>query len=411
MDEAVGLLETSTGLGVLSVLFLLAGLYSWWTEHRARRARRRKLLATLGARGRRREADLAERSDGQEIATTDEPGTLRNEPLASPCEASIGEATVGAAEASEPSAPAEEASSGSVGEAAGSEREAELEEIAAPLERAELADEHECAQVVIGALDLSADDAEEITADFQQEQETSSRERSIPEPESPCDGAPLDRLDDLIERGELTEARSLLAELAKHAPQDLRLRGRAGRLALRGGRPEAAVRLLERCIEREPDDLESRLDLCEAHAELGRFEDVVRHARRGLERSPGQGGLLVHLSEAAFELGAPDEALELAADAFRALPKTHSFFHLARLLAMTHRLAESDANRLRRALERYPGEPALLHAAGVYEALYGNRASALDILRSAASKPQGARHRRAIERELAALEAVEPHAA
>ena len=128
-------------------------------------------------------------------------------------------------------------------------------------------------------------------------------------------------------------------------------------------------------------------------------------ARRGLQFPPRDGRLLVCLSEAAFELGAPEEALDLAAEALRVRAEPESFFHLTRTLAMTRRLASNDAERLHLALDRYPGEPALLHAAGVFEAMYGSRDAALRILRSASEREPTSRHHRAIDREIAALEA------
>ena len=89
-------------------------------------------------------------------------------------------------------------------------------------------------------------------------------------------------------------------------------------------------------------DLRCRLDVCAAYAELQNFEEVVGHARRGLEFPPKDGRLLIRLSEAAFELGAPEEALDLAAEALRVRSQPESFFHLTRTLAMTRRLASND---------------------------------------------------------------------
>jgi tetratricopeptide (TPR) repeat protein len=389
--ETAGLLETSTGLAVLSALFLLAALYSWWSERRARRARRAKLLAALDDGPLELPARIpAETSPAVDVAS------------AEPAESRVAEArrpsgsTVALALAIEPA-------------------------IAPPVSACDELPEHDdadpgnvdgCARdgasAVADELGLSEDDAEEIIAPPAEPQR---RVEKIAEPSGdegppPLDLEQLQRLDDLIERGEAGEARALLAQLAESAPQNHQLRRRAGRLALRCGRAEAAVRLLEACLEREPDDLQSRLDACAAHAELQNFEDVVRHARRGLEFPPRDGRLLLRLSEAAFELGAPDEALNLAAEALRVHAKPESFFHLTRTLAMTRRLAANDAKRLRLALDRYPGEPALLHAAGVFEAMYGSRDAALRILRSASEREPTSRHRRAIEREIAAVQAA-----
>lgn len=388
--EAAGLLETSTGLAVLSALFLLAALHSLWSERRARRARRAKLLAALDAGPFRSPkptatempgADDAAASGSPEPVATEQPIHLSAAALLEVDAASMQPTAEGEAEPSAPVAAEPEDEDAEAG-----------------------------ASAVVDELALSEDDAEEIVfapaepCVTEEESSAAASEAPAEGPTGTLDRGQLRRLDELIERGEAREARALLAELAAIAPQDHQLRRRAGRLALRCGRAAAALRLLEACLEREPDDLESRLDVCAAHAELQNFEEVVRHARRGLEFPPKDGRLLVRLSEAAFELGAPEEALDLAVEALRAHAKPESFFHLTRTLAMTRRLAANDAERLRLALERYPGEPALLHAAGVFEAMYGSREVALRILRSASERESTSRHRRAIDREIAALE-------
>jgi tetratricopeptide (TPR) repeat protein len=387
--EAAGLLETSTGLAVLSALFLLAALHSWWSERRARKARRRKLLAALDDGPLPVPAPTPEPDD--EVATPEhaepevaEEPTPGDSPVALALEVEP---------ASAPSVPAYEP------------------ELPGP-DDADLREEDPCAgdgaAAVADELELSEDDAEEIVAppaEPQRSEEEGPSDASGDERPGLLDVEQLQRLDDLIERGEPREARELLAKLAERAPQNHQLRRRAGRLALRCGRAEAAVRLLEACLEHEPDDLQSRLDACAAHAELQNFEKVVRHARRGLEFPPRDGRLLIHLSEAAFELGAAEEALDLAAEALRVRAEPESFFHLTRTLAMARRLASNDAERLHLALDRYPGEPALLHAAGVFEAMYGSRDAALRILRSASEREPTSRHRRAIDREIVAIEA------
>jgi tetratricopeptide (TPR) repeat protein len=387
--EAVGLLEKSTGLAVLSALFLLAALHSWWSERRARRVRRAKLLAALD------DGPLSERIPTEVAASA----AVAHEPM----EPAIAEDSRQSDPVPVPSLEVERAITPPL-----SSPQPELAEsdAADPGEEAPRAEEG--ASGVVHELTLSEDDAEEIVAEQaepQRSEDEDSPDASGAEAPASLDPAQLQHLDDLIERGDAREARELLVKLAESAPQNHQLRRRAGRLALRRGRAEAAVRLLEACLAQEPDDLQSRLDACAAHAQLQDFEAVVRHARRGLEFAPKDRRLLICLSEAAFELGAPEEALDLATEALRVHSEPESFFHLTRVLAMTRRLAANDAERLRLALERYPGEPALLHAAGVFEAMYGSRDAALRILRSASGREVTARHRRAIEREIAAVEA------
>jgi predicted Zn-dependent protease len=229
-------------------------------------------------------------------------------------------------------------------------------------------------------------------------------------PESPS--ARLGSVEVLLSREEHEEARALVAALQGELPDDPRLARAAGRLALRAGRHAVAAALLGRALASAPEDVETRLDLCEALAERGSFDGVLRQARRGLEQAPGETRLVRWLSEAAAALGAPDEALELAARALEADRDRASFLHLTRLLALTRRFEREDSDRLRRALAEHPREPAVLHAAGVFEAMHGRRPAAREILRSALGLEPAGRHRRAILRELGLLDADrEPGAA
>jgi thioredoxin-like negative regulator of GroEL len=453
--EATGLLETSTGLAVLSALFLLAALHSWWSERRARRIRRAKLWAALEG-GPFEPAPAAtaspstpeEADDGveHEDACVEAPDGPPGDLLEPPCPAELPAAHAAPEEptrALEAEGRREDIATRVTGELGLGEDDTpesvppsnapDAPEEEPPLEPAATVEVQVAEPPASRDVEQPVPDVIEPPAAFDAEQPVSVHAEppatfeveppatSEVEPPAVFEVEPpaafdeqihhlvveqLHQLDGLIERGELREARGLLAKLAESSPRDHPLRRRAGRLALRSGRVEVAVRLLERCLEHEPDDLQCRLEACAAHAELGHFEDVVRHARRGLEFPPKDGRLLVHLSEAAYELGASEEALELATEALRRRSKPESFFHVTRLLALTRRLAAGDAERLRLALDQHPGEPALLFAAGVFEAMHGSRDAALRILHSASERETTARHRRAIDREIAALEAA-----
>lgn len=352
MEELIGrsLLETSAGLAALSALFGVAALISWWFSRR-----------------RSRLWDRRQPIDAAELLAE----ALEMQPAP-------GATTPAEPEAESPGSEALDHDDGDDDLPVPKLGVGDL--LQPPSELPEIQDLLVPARDVLGSLTV----ADELTLTLDDAAEIVAPATKL-DPGTPASEAPAVPL------------------ASAGASDDPRVSRGAGRLALRSGRAAAAVPLLEAALDHDPDDVEARLDVCSAHAALHRFDGVLRHARRGLERTPDDGRLLLHLSDAAMELGAPDEALELAAQALRALPEPRCFFHLTRQLAITRRLREGDSERLRHALEKYPGESALLYAAGVFEAMYGRSEAALRILRAAHVREPLPRYQRAIEHEIHAL--------
>ncbi len=150
--------------------------------------------------------------------------------------------------------------------------------------------------------------------------------------------------------------------------------------------------------------------LCEALLEKRRFESVAALAREGLEEHPDDGALLLSLSRALVGLGRADAALQTAREAHRTSRSRDSLLHLIRLLTAARRFDPEDGGRLRRAVGRHPGEPLLLHAAGVFEALHGDPWAARGLLLEALRHEKREEIRQEVSRELALLETLRQQA-
>jgi hypothetical protein len=136
----------------------------------------------------------------------------------------------------------------------------------------------------------------------------------------------------------------------------------------------------------------------------GRFADAARLARDGLAGGGAPGPLLVELSRAEFARGHLGAAIEIARDAHFAGRSRESVEHLIRLLTETRRFTRADGPALRRAASRHPRQPLLLHAAGVFEALYGEPAAAEKWLRAALPLAPDEASRRAVSDELSRVQ-------
>jgi len=143
---------------------------------------------------------------------------------------------------------------------------------------------------------------------------------------------------------------------------------------------------------------------CAALCAEGRFDEAARLARDRLAGHADPGPLLVELSRAQFGLGLVDAAIDTAQDAHFASRSRESVAHLLRLLSVTRRFAAADGDALRRAASRHPRQPLALHAAGVFESMYGDPRSAAKLLRNALELEPGEDVRRAIQSELSRVE-------
>jgi hypothetical protein len=135
----------------------------------------------------------------------------------------------------------------------------------------------------------------------------------------------------------------------------------------------------------------------------GRLDDAARLAREGLAAHPDASALLLQLSRAEAELGHVDAAIAAAREAHRLCRSRASLSHLLRLLSAARRFTPEDGERLRRAVQKHPETPVLLHAAGVFEATHGNPWAAIGLLRTALRLESDPGIRSEIERELARL--------
>jgi hypothetical protein len=150
-------------------------------------------------------------------------------------------------------------------------------------------------------------------------------------------------------------------------------------------------------------DPSEHVRLAELLVARGRFEEAARLAREGLAAHPGTSELLLLLSRAEAELGHLDAAIAAAHEAHRQCRTRASLTQLLRLLGAARRFTPEDGERLRRAVQKHPETPVLLHAAGVFEATHGNPWAAIGLLRTALRLESDPGIRSEIERELARL--------
>ncbi len=143
---------------------------------------------------------------------------------------------------------------------------------------------------------------------------------------------------------------------------------------------------------------------CAALRAEGRFDEAARLARDSLAGCADPTPLLVELSRAELGLGLVDAAIDTAQDAHFAGRSRESVAHLTRLLSVTRRFAAADGDALRRAASRHPRQPLLLHAAGVFESMYGDPRSAAKLLHAALELEPDEDARRAIQSELSRVE-------
>ena len=143
----------------------------------------------------------------------------------------------------------------------------------------------------------------------------------------------------------------------------------------------------------------------------GRLDEAARLAREGLAAHPNASELLLQLSRAEADLGHLDTAIAAARDAHRLCRSRASLSHLLRLLSTNRRFTPEDGERLRRAVQKHPETPVLLHAAGMFEATHGDPWAAIGLLRTAHRLESDEGIRSEIERELARLEASGDRAA
>ena len=113
----------------------------------------------------------------------------------------------------------------------------------------------------------------------------------------------------LARTGAIAEAEREYARVLEAAPQDLESLNFLGLCALRAGRPEQGVHLLQRALAAAPDDLETLKNLGAAHQLLGQIEVGQELLRRALAREPDHYVARLHFAYGQEQLANPRRAL------------------------------------------------------------------------------------------------------
>jgi tetratricopeptide (TPR) repeat protein len=124
--------------------------------------------------------------------------------------------------------------------------------------------------------------------------------------------------------------------------------GEAGSLDPHGGAGAPSPAELRARLERDPGDVQALLDLADMYLQIGRTEVAVDLLRRGEGLHPEDFHLKGHLTGALLADGQTRVALELAETVLEMEPVDHTALPVAVLAS----LAEGEASRGRRALER-----------------------------------------------------------
>lgn len=211
----------------------------------------------------------------------------------------------------------------------------------------------------------------------------------------------------LLDSGQTDDAAKVLADAAKRSkklPANIslaraRLFARRGDLraadeqlasAGRGGRiprpvqQELNLKRAEAALHAAPDNPDAELAMARALADLDRLEEAERHARRAQELRPDEPWPLIELAGLERRQGRPDVAKAALTRALALDPKnSDAHFALGELLLGTGDSA-SAKEQFRVTAERRPYDFAARHGLGLAELRAGDRAAALEALRSAA---------------------------
>ncbi|MEN8184259.1 MAG: hypothetical protein ABFS46_17170, partial [Myxococcota bacterium] len=150
----------------------------------------------------------------------------------------------------------------------------------------------------------------------------------------------------------------------------------------------------------EPAEAGAPASLCALLLAEGRLEEAEGLARSQLGDGPEMVTILRQVARVAQLVGETEQALEFSLRAFQAGRGREDFAHLVRLVALERRFVRGDRHRLRSAVVAHPEEPVLIYAAGVWEAMYGDRPRAQRLLRAALRHQPDEELHGAIAREL-----------
>lgn len=96
----------------------------------------------------------------------------------------------------------------------------------------------------------------------------------------------------LIEKGQLTDAATLLAQAREQIPNDPRVYLMGGLMAERGGNIDGAFQLMQRGLELAPDWLPGIMELAQMQARQGQFPEALDNAAAALAEAPHNPALL-----------------------------------------------------------------------------------------------------------------------
>jgi predicted TPR repeat methyltransferase/thioredoxin-like negative regulator of GroEL len=193
----------------------------------------------------------------------------------------------------------------------------------------------------------------------------------------------LGRVQGMVARGEVAEARPLLSAMLAAAPPSPELWELEARVLLREGRVDAALTLLDRAIAEWPDSVELRLCRAGARTQANDLPGAARDAAEAVIADPAEPRAKALLGVVLLELGHVADALPCLRSAVAAWPEDVSArVALARACELHGDLAASRAV-LREGVAALPSAAQLWTAAVLLEVRQGDFAAAADLAREA----------------------------
>ncbi len=114
---------------------------------------------------------------------------------------------------------------------------------------------------------------------------------------------------DLLNKGQLREADSVLQQILSAVPEQPQALHLLGRLALQANRPDIAVQCFLRQLQSSPSDPVAHIDLGNAELKLGHLNEAIAAYRKAIELQPENAGIYSNLGVALHEQGHVEEAL------------------------------------------------------------------------------------------------------
>ncbi len=164
----------------------------------------------------------------------------------------------------------------------------------------------------------------------------------------------------LFGQGKPAQARRLLEQVCRQAPDDVEAWFLLGITCGAGGDMAAAARAFERTVALMPELAEGHFNLAKAHFELGRFDRAIEHYRRALALRPDWPPVLNNLGNTFMRIGEAEEALGCYQRAVALAPDyVEAIVNQCNAVQLLGRYEEALAG-YRRVLELKPGHPLAL---------------------------------------------------